>query len=235
MLAVVGVTVMFMLPVTASAETSTSTNYKVTETEFNSGTSVRQACSSQYCAIVSIGDPIDRSSNLSTASFGPTDPADPSLDVIVEPGPSDLGTLTTEHTAAKLMIVKIRNYLSDGYILQIIGNPPSYSGRALHTDSTPTASVAGTEQFGINVVKNTTPNYGADPVQTPSGSDVFGKVEPNYNQADKFMYKSGDVVAESVNNLGQTDYTVTMVVNVSGNTPAGHYSSDFSAVVIPTF
>lgn len=217
----------------ALAETSKSTNYQTTETQFGAGSS-QQTCSDQYCARTSIGDVAGGSgvSSGSTATFGSITSNEPLLEVIVDPGESNLGTLDTEHTASKSMVVRIRSYLSNGYTLQITGTPPKYGNHTLATPTTPTAAAPGTEQFALNAVANTSPNVGADLVQVPDAQTSFGEVNDNYKTANLFKYVSGDVVAHSAKSSGQTDFTISMIVNISNSTPAGHYSGDFSAVVI---
>lgn len=218
------------------AETSTSTNYQLSESGFNAG-SLDENCSSQFCARTSIGDLAAGNSvgATSTASFGPITPDEPSIEVIVDPGDSDLGVLTTERTATKTMVVRVRNYLSSGYTLQITGNPPKYANHTLASPSTPTPSQKGTEQFAINAAVNTDPAVGAAPVQVPSGQFSFGVVNADYATANQFKYTSGDDVAHSLTETGRTDYTISMIINIAQNTPAGHYSGDFSAVVIPVY
>lgn len=221
--------------VTAAA-LSSSNSYQVTETEFAAGSSA-QNCSGQYCAQTSIGDMTagDASSSAYTTKFGKITSSDPLLEVIVDPGVSDLGVLTAEETASKTTIVRVRNYLSGGYTLQIVGEPPKYAGHTLNTPSTPTASVPGTEQFAINLAANTTPNVGAGPVQVPSDQTSFGVVEDDYRTANLFKYVSGNTVARSNTESGRTDYTISMIVNISNKTPAGHYAGDFAAIVIPVY
>jgi len=221
---------------TALAVTSSSSHYSVTETQFTSGTSV-QSCSGSYCAKVSIGDSAvgNASSATNNVKFGTITNSDPLLEVIVEAGQSNLGTLTSETTATKTTIIKIRSYLSDGYVLQVIGDPPKYNGHTLSTSDTPVQSVPGTEQFGINAAENTNPHVGANLVQVPDAKTSFGMVYDNYKSPNLFMFKSGDNVAHSTKSSGETDYTISMIVNISSGTPAGHYSGDFSAVVIPVY
>lgn len=218
------------------ATTSSSTNYQVTETQFNSGMSL-ESCSDQYCARASIGDITagTSSSPESTATFGALTSEEPLLEVIVDPGESNLGILTTEETATKTTVIRIRSYLSNGYVLQIVGDPPKYNDHTLSTPATPTASDPGTEQFAINAAANTTPSVGAGPVQVPSSQTSFGEVTNDYATPNLFKYSSGDVVAESLSESGRTDYTISMIVNISNSTPAGRYTGDFSAVVIPFY
>ncbi|MGK2896050.1 MAG: hypothetical protein ACSLEY_00395 [Candidatus Saccharimonadales bacterium] len=217
------------------ATTSSSTNYQATEMEFNAGAQ-QEGCSTNYCTKVSIGDmTVQQSNSPSTAAFGTISSNEPLLEVIVDQGESNLGVLTAEHAATKTMVIHIRNYLSAGYVLQITGTPPKYGSHTLSTPSTPTASIPGTEQFGINAVANTLPNVGADPVQSPSSEFSYGVVDNEYATTNMFKYESGDVVARSQTASGQTSYTVSMIMNISNSTPAGHYSGDYSAVVIPVY
>lgn len=220
------------------ATTSSSTNYEITEAEFGAGATL-DSCSGQYCAQATIGslsgdDGVSPSG--STASFTPlaTD-SQPSLEVIVERGESNLGVLATDKTASTAMVVRVRSYLSNGYVVQIAGDPPTYRQHALATPITPVASTPGIEQFGINAVKNTTPAIGADIDYIAGEGLSFGEILANYGTANKFMYQSGADVAISRSESAETKYTISMVVNVAGSTPAGHYSTDLSAVVVPFF
>lgn len=219
-----------------AAETSKSTNYQATEMQLG-GSSTTESCSTEYCARASIGDlAAGRSvSTGATANFGSVTDNEPLLEVIVDPGASDLGELTTERTATKTMIVRVRTYLSNGYVLQVIGDPPKFNGHTLKTPSIPTSSMMGTEQFAINATANTTPAIGAVPEQIPTGQTSFGVVGDNYKLPNQFKYVSGDVVASSNKESGRTDYTISMIINVSNTTPAGHYSGDFAAVVVPVY
>lgn len=218
------------------AQTSTSANYQVTELEFGS-TTTNESCSGQYCAKAALGDTATgrSTSQGSSAEFGSVTPDEPMLEMIVDSGTFHLGDLSTTEAATKTSTVKVRSYMSSGYMLQIVGSAPKYGKHTLATSSTPVASKPGTEQFGINLVANTEPQVGAAPVQMPSNQTSFGEVEPAYRSPNLFKFNSGDVVARSNSESGRTDYTVSMVINIANSTPAGHYTGEFSAVVIPVY
>lgn len=221
---------------TVAATTATSPSYQVTETEFGSSSS-DPTCSNGYCARTSIGGVAtgESASSSHKAVFGSIVDSEPLLEVIIDTGTSDLGILSSTKTATKTMVVRVRNYLSEGYMLQIVGDPPKVKGHSLSSPSTPTSSTPGKEQFAINAAANTIPSVGADAKQVPSESTSFGVVNGNYNVPNLFKYTSGDVVAHSNSSSGRTDYTISMIVNVSNDTPAGHYTGDFAAVVIPNY
>lgn len=212
---------------------SSSDNYQMVESQFGNSSS-NESCSAQYCASVSIGND-SQTSSVNTPEFGEANYSEPLLEMIVSGGFSDLGNLTTETTGSKVMNVKIRNYLTGGYRLQIIGGAPKYGSRTLNTLTTPTASQAGVEQFGINAVANTTPSAGANPVLQPGGGSGVGLLTNNYNTPNRYMYVSGQTIAETSTNTGGADFTISMIVNISNRTPAGKYTGDFAAVVMPYF
>ena len=232
MLTLVGALFIFGTASTAMAQTANSNNYQMTEMEFG-GASGGESCSASYCAQVSLGDS-GAANTATSAEFGPVMYDEPLLQVIVEPGESNLGDLSTETTATKTTKIKIRNYLSGGYIVQMIGDPPKIDSHTLSAPSVPTASTPGTEQFAINLAANTSPTVGAAPVQIPSEM-IFGAATANYNTPNLFKYTSGDTIAQSDEESGTTEYTVSMIVNISNSTPAGKYYGDFGAFVIPAY
>lgn len=221
---------------TAAAETSTSPHYMVNETEFGSGSSL-QDCSTNYCAKTSAGDTTvgSASSTNYSAQFGANTTDEPLLEIIVEGGNQDMGVLDSSHTGTAVSTIKVRNYLSGGYTLHIAGAPPSQGIHSLTRLSTPTTSHQGAEQFGINLADNTDPDIGANAVQVPDSSFSFGQVDSDYSQPDLYSYDDGAEVAHSDKSSGETDYTLSMIINVSNVTPGGRYSGTYSAVVVPVF
>ena len=226
--------VTLLISTTTFAVASTSPNYQVVETEFNSGT--LDACSGQYCARGSIGDLVASGAKSGgSAVFENITGTDPLLEVIVEPGETSVGTLATDKVTTKTATIKVRNYLSGGYTVQLVGTPPKFGDHTLSGLTSPTASTPGTEQFGVNLVANNSPVIGANPVRVPSDQPDLGIIDEDYDTPNFFKYVSEDVVARSTLDWGRVDYTLTMIVNVSNVTPAGHYSGQYSVIVMPAY
>jgi hypothetical protein len=222
--------------VAARAAGSSSPHFMVTDPQFGTGSSVND-CSGHYCANSSAGDTTagqTGSDNYKAQAGGDTS-SEPLLEVSTSGGIANLGTLSTTAASTLTMTVSVRCYLTGGYIVQISGDAPSYGLHELPRLTAPTASQPGKEQFGINLVANTTPAVGHNPAQVPSSKTSFGEVTDNYKIANQFMYKDGDIVAQSLTDSGQTDYTISMILNISNATPSGWYTSMFSAVVVPVY
>ncbi|HSX06536.1 MAG TPA: hypothetical protein VLG92_02355 [Candidatus Saccharimonadia bacterium] len=224
----------------AATTTSSSSHYSVTETQFGPGSALSE-CSSTYCAKVSSGDTtVGRSSSTNySALFGENTSDIPVLAVSVTGGTQNMGVLDDTHTGTATSSVKVTTYLSSGYVMQVVGASPSQGAHNLNvplgTGGTPFTSQQGTEQFGINLVANTAPSLGADPVDQPAGTTDTAVVKSNYATNNEFAYTNGDIVAQSTVGNGEIDYTLSMIINVSKVTPGGQYSGSYSVVVVPTF
>jgi hypothetical protein len=99
-----------------------------------------------------------------------------------------------------------------------------------------TTASPGTEQFGINLVDNSSPNIGSDPSPQPDGTFATGGAATGYATLNQFKYNAGDVIAQSnANGWGLTNYTISYIANISVLTPAGSYSEVQDLVAIATY
>lgn len=262
--ALVAAALTLAIPAAASAtcdpsQQSCSSNFGVSQTQFSSG-SLINACShgtTGYCANESAGDlgvGNSASSHYQTqAGSGLTTNREPYIEVNVNAAASpDLGVLSVGNASTTYATFSVKTYLASGYQVQIVGNPPTSTGAGAHTFatmSTPGTSSPGSEQFGINLAANTTAcgaptNFGAGPVQVPDSSFSFGAVadatqnpadSDYYNTCGKFVYHSGDVIADSLKSSGETDYTISFLYNISNLTPDGQYTYNGVIVATSTF
>ncbi len=222
----------------AFAETRNSTNYTLDEDFIGIGGLI-ESNSSNYSSNESIGDIGGGDSNSSSyqSSSGYTTTGDPALTVAVTSSSVNFGQFSTATTKTGTTTFNVKNYTTYGYVVQIIGAPPTNSSYTLEgMTGAPASSAVGTEQFGINLVANTAPaTFGADPVQIPDSSFSFGAATSNYNQTNKYRFVSGETIAQATKNSGQTDYTISYIVNVSSLTPGGSYSGAQQIVVVGTY
>lgn len=216
---------------------SSSPNYKVEESFFGTGGEL-DASSPNYRAKQSAGETAVGNAGSSeyqfNAGFNTSDA--PVLEVAVDGGVYDLGVLDAAQTRFTSANFSVRNYLSHGYTVQFAGQPPQeFTGHTLTPMGTLAQANPGTEQFGINLRDNTSPNIGNDPVQIPDSSFSFGDAMNGYDQPNWFKFVDGDVIAASNKSSGKTSYTISFIANISPDTPAGEYGGTFSVIVTPTF
>jgi len=216
---------------------SSSTNYQIEESYIGPGGQL-DSSSTNYQARASLGD--TGVGNSSSANFdlwaGYTTTDDPYLEMVVPAATKDLGVLTDSTTATTTHTFYVRTYLASGYTVTSYSDPPSNNGYSLINLTTPTASSAGTEQFGINLVANTSPaTFGANASQFPDGSFSFGFAATGYDTANVYKYVKGDTIAQSNSSSGRTDYTISYMLNIAPLTPGGVYVMRHNLIATSTF
>lgn len=240
-------------PALASSDpTMTSSSYSVRESEVG-GIGDFNESSSNYSLKPGVDDGGATLGEAATGNSGSTSyqtnsgfntTAQPGLSLVINTSSVNLGVLSSAAKSTGTATFDVSDYTSYGYIVQIYGSTPQISGHNLTALTTDTASSAGTEQFGINTVKNTVAGVGDDPLQVAdnvySGSNfaygVAGDgVHNYYAQSDKWRYNSGEVIASAPKTSGDTRYTITFLANISNLTPGGGYNGALNIVATGTY
>lgn len=226
---------LIFIPGTALAVYS-SPNYQANEVQFGAGGGLQN--SANYQAQSSVGDlgVGNTTSPNYQAEGGFNTTTQPFLEVYVATGNIDMGTLSTLSTATANATFRVRDYQSSGYVVQSVSTPPKYGSHVIQPLLVPTTAQAGTEQFGMNLAANTSPKtFGALPTQEPNSTFGFGYATGNYSQTNRFMYNQNDVIARSDKSSGETDYTISYIMNISNTTPGGTYNFKQDLVVTATY
>lgn len=161
---------------------------------------------------------------------------EPRLILIVSTSSVNFGGFSNGSTATATATFGVLNYTSYGYSVFTVGSTPSNGSHNLSGMNPAAASQTGTEQFGINLKANTSPlTFGADEVQVPSGSFSYGSAASGYDTPNNFRYVNGEKIAGSNRSSGETDYTISYIVNTALTTPGGTYSGTQSLVVVGSY
>lgn len=234
--------VILLAPSLVYADTSASSNYRVEQTFFGSGGELN-ACSSGptgYCSKQSAGElgvGNTASANYQAyAGFNTTD--DPFIEFVVTGSNIDLGYLDTAVTKTANGTFYVRAWQASGYVVRTESNPPTnvYGGHQITPLASATASSTGTEQFGINLVANTSPaTFGAAPQQVPDNTFSFGQAETGYNTANQFKYNKSDIIARSTKSTSVTIYTISYLFNIDNTTQSGQYNFSHNLVATGTY
>ncbi len=216
------------------AQSLQSPHFKFDESVVGGGGLV-QSASPNYQAGESIGEPV--AGNSASANFqtqaGNKTTNDPALSFAVTSGNANFGNFSPGGAATATSTFSVSNYTSYGYVVQIIGNPPTNGAHTLAALTTNTPSNAGVEQFGINLVANTLPtSLGANPDQGQFG---FGTATTNYGASNYYRYVSGEAIASAPKSSGVTNYTISYIVNVDSLTLGGQYTSNQVIICTGTY
>lgn len=120
---------------------------------------------------------------------------------------------------------------TSGYTLTYNGATLASGANTIDAMATKAASSTGTEQFGINLKDNATPNTGAE----PSGGS--GTPASDYNTADQFRYiaNATTTLASASGATTTTTYTASYIVNVGQTTESGAYSTTITYIATGNF
>jgi len=222
---------------TNSVPQATSSHYSVNEVFFGSGGDLHD-CSTNYCAKEAAGElgvGNTASANYQAQAGFNTD-RQPYLQFLVTNNNTDLGVLTSTAAKTATASFSVKTYLASGYTVKQTSPGPTNGAYVMNGLASPTASSPGSEQFGINLVANTSPaTFGANPTQNPDATFSHGQVSTGYNTANLFKYVKNDTIAYSNQSSGETDYTVSYLFNVSNLTPGGSYTLHHVLVATATF
>lgn len=142
----------------------------------------------------------------------------------------NFGELSTKSTAYASHTFAAYTNAKEGYTVRVFGQPLNNGEYTLTPIGELSAdSVPGTEQFGLNLVANTVPDIGANP-QGGIGSAYTG-----YNVANKYAYSDGAIIAYATSYSFQTNFTVSVIVNIADDSPAGNYQTLLTYEFIPVF
>lgn len=239
----------------ARAEYQASSNYSMNESELGAGGDF-SGFSSNYSFIPSIDDGgstlgetgVGNSSSTNYQTNGGLNPtAQPSLSLTVDVTPASLGLLSTSSANTATASFSVSNYTSYGYVVQVVGTPPSYGGHQLaamtgNAGLGGDASQNGVEQFGMNLVLNHSPANpvvgSADPACQVAGF-CFGVAgdgtTAKYATDGRYRYVSGETIASGPKSSGVTNYVITFLANQSTTTPSGAYSGNLAIVATGTY
>ncbi len=139
-----------------------------------------------------------------------------------------------------------------GYVITVNGVTLTSGSNTIAAVATPSASLKGIAQFGMNLMANTgsaapgfpgtAPAISADIDLVSDGVNLNGRPTTDYATANTFTFVPGAVVADSnydaAGSADPTDaqiYTVSYIANVPGSQPAGTYTTTLTYICTPTF
>lgn len=219
------------------AQTSSS-NYSVSEAFVGSGGQI-DSSSANFQSKASIGDlTVGNTASATYQAFaGFTTTDQPYIEFYVDATDIAFGNLTDTATATGTSQFYVRSYLTSGYVVTTLGGGLVSEGNvSIDNIPTPTAATPGIEQFGMNLVANTSPtSFGSAPVQVPNATFSYGAAAPDYDTANVYKYVEGDVIASSDRSTGQTNYTASYIANISAITEAGLYEMAQVYIATATF
>lgn len=141
-----------------------------------------------------------------------------------------MGTLTSTATRAVTSQMAASTNSPTGYSITMLGTTMTSGNNVIQASATPTVSVPGREQFGVNLRANSQPPVGQDAQGLGTGSAANGYDVPN-----RFKFVSGEVVAASPLPTNINIHTVSYIANIVKDQPVGVYVSTITYIATAQF
>jgi hypothetical protein len=225
---------LFCVTATGLADTLKSNNFQFEETALGgSGLIGSQSANFQASSSTGIlGLDTSASTNLQV-NAGNITTNDPALSFGVNNFSVSFGAFSAGSTATATTTFQVINYTSYGYVVQVLGTAPTNGTHTITPMASTAPSQAGTDQFGINLVANTSPtSLGANP---DHGQFGVGSAASNYGTSNNYRFVNGETIAQAPKSSGQTVYTISYIVNVNNLTPGGDYNASQTLICTGTY
>lgn len=142
----------------------------------------------------------------------------------------DLGNLNVNTPKVATSQFASATNAANGYTVSISGNSLTSGNNVIQAIGALSTSVPGTNQFGINLRQNTSPSIGEEPSGSGTAAALAG-----YNIPDNFLFNSGSNIVSAPGSDNFRKFTVSYIVNISRNQPAGIYSTTMTFIALGNF
>lgn len=142
----------------------------------------------------------------------------------------NFGSFSSTSTSSGTSVMAASTNGDGGYSITVNGATLTSGADTISALASQTASSIGSEQFGLNLKDNATPNVGAE--VSGSGS---GTATANYGTADQYRFVTGDSVSSAASNTDANTFTASYIVNVGGSTEPGTYTATMTYICTATF
>lgn len=144
---------------------------------------------------------------------------------------ADYGELTSSQTHTTSAQMLARTNAQYGYSITVLGRTMTSGIHEIPVLTTPTESFQGVGQFGLNLVANSQPQLGADPV----GPGTNAVIATDYAQPNKFVLRDGDTIVTSSGVTPTRKFTTSYIVNVPQGQSPGTYTTTISYLCLAGF
>lgn len=143
----------------------------------------------------------------------------------------NLGTLSSSTASSGSHTLTVATNAISGMVVSIAGATLTSGGNTITACASGCTSTTNSEQFGINLKDNATPNVGAE----ATGTAPIGAAATGYATVDSFRFVTGETIASSAGGINSTVFTVSYLANIAGATEYGTYTATLTYTATGSF
>lgn len=142
----------------------------------------------------------------------------------------NMGLLSSQTTGTASSQLAASTNSVNGYAVYVLGQTMVSGNNVITANSSPSPSIKGENQFGINLTQNSNPNVGSNP--TGFGTAI---PSPGYNQPNNFTFVPGSEIANSPTSTQFNILTISYVANVNKSDQPGIYATTLTYLASTQF
>lgn len=142
----------------------------------------------------------------------------------------DFGVLSEDSTSSGTTQMMVGTNGVGGYSVTVDGTTMTSGNNVITAMSSTAPSAIGTRQFGMNLRNNSVPDVGADVSGIGSGLPAA-----QYSVVNQYRFNKGDTIAYSPISTELNKFTMSYIVNIDADQPAGYYSTTLTYIAFATF
>jgi hypothetical protein len=142
----------------------------------------------------------------------------------------DMGVLSSQSTGMATSQYAGSTNNVNGFTVYVLGSTMTSGNNIIQAINNQSTSKLGSDEFGLNLQKNTNPNVGNEPSGDGASSPSAG-----YNQANLYSFVPGSQISSSTESTDYNRMTVSYIANVPSSQPPGVYSTTLTYLASTQF
>jgi len=147
----------------------------------------------------------------------------------------NMGGITDNQTAVATSQFLGATNASGGYSVSVTGTTLTSGNNTIPALSTPSPSIIGQDQFGMNLRVNDIPSFGSDPIGQIDPLSPTPVIASNYDTPNFYTFNNNDSLVSIPRPSLPVTYTVGYITNAAARQPVGVYTTTLTYICLANF
>jgi hypothetical protein len=147
----------------------------------------------------------------------------------------NMGDIADNQTAVATSQFLGATNASGGYSVSVTGTTLTSGNNTIPSLSTPSPSIIGQDQFGMNLRVNDIPSFGSDPIGEIDPLSPTPVIASNYDAPNFYTFNNNDSLVSIPRPSLPVTYTVGYITNASAGQPVGVYTTTLTYICLANF
>jgi hypothetical protein len=147
----------------------------------------------------------------------------------------NMGDFTTNQTSAATSQFLAATNATGGYSVSMTGTTLTSGNNVVASLSTPSPSIIGQDQFGLNLRADNIPNVGSDPAGQIYPLNPSPVISSDYDNINRYTFNDNANLVSIPRPSLPVTYTTSYITNIDQNQPVGVYTTTITYICLANF